>query len=128
MKVLSAAAAATLLTLAPALAGPATLSGDELRRMVAGRTIVLDTPVGGLPIVYRPDGSLSGKLNVMAAGVMSGPREDKGRWWIAANEICQQWNAWLDGRRHCYSMRVEGKVVHWRRGDGRTGTARLLAH
>lgn len=128
MKVLSAAAAAALLMLAPAFAGPAALSGDELRRMVAGRTIVLDTPVGGLPIVYRPDGSLSGKLNVMAAGVMSGPREDKGRWWIAANEICQQWNAWLDGRRHCYSMRVEGKVVHWRRGDGRTGTARLLAH
>ena len=96
--------------------------------MVAGRTVVLDTPVGGLPIVYRADGNLSGKLNVVAGGIMSGPREDKGRWWIASNEICQQWGTWLEGRKHCYSMRVEGSVVHWRRSDGRTGTARLLVH
>jgi len=111
-----------------AVADPQMLSGDDLRRTVAGRTIVLDTPVGGVPILYQSNGGLTGKATGMPGNLMSGPREDQGRWWIAANEICQQWNAWLDGRKYCYRMRVDGKLVHWRRSDGRTGTARIVSN
>lgn len=115
------------------LAGPvvseeATLSNEDLRRTVAGRTIVLNTPVGGIPIVYQANGGLTGTAKGMPAHLMQGPSQDHGRWWIAAGAVCQQWSAWMEGRKHCYQMRVRGKLVHWRREDGRTGTARIVSN
>ena len=109
-------------------AEPASLSGDDLRRTVAGRTIVLDTPVGGIPIVYQADGGMVGKAHGMPAHLMQGPRVDHGRWWVSAGSVCQQWKAWLDGRKHCYRMRIEGRKVHWRREDGHAGTARIVSN
>ncbi len=106
----------------------AALSGDDLRRTVAGRTIVLDTPVGGIPIVYQSNGALTGTAKGMPAHLMQGPSQDRGRWWIASGAVCQQWSAWLEGRKHCYQMRIRGKLVHWRREDGRTGTARIVSN
>lgn len=100
-------------------------AGDALQRMVSGRTIVLDTPVGGVPIVYQANGTLAGKANGLqqAAGLKS----DSGRWWIDNQKVCQQWNTWLEGRQYCYQMRFEGRLVHWTRSDGRTGTAKLVS-
>jgi hypothetical protein len=102
------------------------MTGDALRKLVAGRTIALSSPIGEVPITYRTDGSLVGKAPLVQAA-LSGPNRDQGRWWIADNRVCQQWSAWLDGKRHCYAMRLVGETVHWRRDDGRTGTARLVS-
>jgi len=112
----------------PVVSEEASLSSDDLRRTVAGRTIVLDTPVGGIPIVYQANGALTGTAKGMPAHLMQGPSEDRGRWWIAAGTVCQQWSAWMEGRKHCYQMRVRGKQVLWRREDGRTGTARIVSN
>jgi hypothetical protein len=120
--------AGTLALASPAYAAEPLLSGEELRRTVAGRTIVLDTPVGGIPIVYQANGALTGTAKGMPAHLMDGPSQDHGRWWIAAGTVCQQWSAWMEGRQHCYQMRIRGKSVHWRREDGRTGTARIVSN
>ncbi len=106
-------------------AEPTGLSGDALRKTISGRTILLDTPVGGLPISYQPNGTLSGKASGMQN--LAGLKNDRGRWWIAANKVCQKWETWLDGREYCYQMRFEGKLVHWKRSDGRTGTAKVVS-
>ncbi len=103
------------------------LSGEALRQTISGRTIVLSTPVGGLPITYQPDGTLSGQANGLQVLAGAGPKQDSGRWWISTNQVCQQWKVWLEARKFCYEMRVEGQKVHWRRSDGRTGTAAIAA-
>lgn len=104
------------------------LSGDALRKLVSGRTIVVSTPVGGLPVTYRADGTLSGAANGLQVLAGAGPKHDTGRWWISANQVCQQWNVWLEARQFCYEMRVEGDKVHWKRSDGRTGTSEIKAN
>jgi hypothetical protein len=109
-----------------AWAEPASLQGDELRRAVSGKTVVISTPLGSLPILYRANGSISGKASMVTSQFLGGPKADEGRWWVSAGELCQQWKVWLDGRKHCYRMRVTGATVHWRRDDGRTGTAVLV--
>lgn len=106
-------------------AEPSGLSGDALRKTISGRTIVLDTPVGGLPILYQPNGTLSGKASQMQN--LAGLKNDRGRWWIASNKVCQKWETWLDAREYCYQMRFEGPLVHWKRSDGRTGTAKVVS-
>ncbi len=120
--------AGTLALVLPASAEEPLLSGEELRRTVAGRTIVLDTPVGGIPIVYLANGALTGTAKGMPAHLVQGPSQDHGRWWIASSTVCQQWTAWMEGRTHCYQMRIRGRSVHWRREDGHTGTARIVSN
>jgi hypothetical protein len=117
---------AGLLAAGSAWAEPTALAGEALRKLVSGRTIILDTPVGALPISYRGNGTLAGKAPIVQA--ITGPSQDQGRWWIADDRVCQQWSSWLDGKRYCYQMRLEGLTVHWRRDDGRKGTARLASH
>lgn len=103
---------------------PADLHGPFLRQAVSGRTIVLSTPVGALPIRYAPNGTMSGKAGTVAQTFM-GPKEDRGIWWVSGAQFCQRWKKWLDGRPHCYRLRRNGSVVHWKRDDGATGTARI---
>jgi hypothetical protein len=99
------------------------LSGDSLRAAVAGKTVYLATPVGAVPISYRPNGTMQGQSGSLAAYIGSGT--DRGTWWIARDRLCQRWDTWLDGKLHCYRMRRDGDVVHWSRDDGRTGTATI---
>lgn len=107
--------------------GPATaqdvLAGDSLRSAVSGKTIHLETPLGTVPVAYAPNGTLHGRGNGVAAYL--GASEDRGRWWVTAQRLCQRWNTWLDARPHCYTIRREGDRVHWKRDDGRSGTARI---
>ena len=110
-----------------ALAQSTGMSGDALRQTISGRTIVLSTPVGGLPITYQPDGTLSGQANGLQVLAGAGPKQDTGRWWINANQVCQQWKVWLDSRKYCYEMRIDGQKVHWRRNDGRSGVAAIAS-
>lgn len=101
------------------------LTGDVLRTAVSGKTVYISTPVGSVPIVYRPNGTMQGRSRILAG--YSGPETDRGTWWIAKDRLCQRWDVWLDGRQHCYRMQREGNTVHWSRDDGRTGTA-TIAH
>jgi hypothetical protein len=67
------------------LAGDTSLSADELRRAVAGKTVYLDVSGFELPIRYL-NGRMSGTMGTVAATLSIGdPVSDKGVWWIEAN-------------------------------------------
>ena len=123
VKVLSCLAALGLIVPADALGENGQLNGDSLRAAVAGKTVYLATPVGALPINYRPNGTMHGRSGTLAVYV--GAESDRGTWWIARDRLCQRWDTWLDGKAYCYAMRRDGDVVHWSRSDGRTGTATI---
>ena len=97
--------------------------GQALRKIVSGRTIELNTPLGGLPISYRIDGTMRGKAENLAA--YTGSTQDSGIWWIAANKLCQRWQRWLDGKPYCFTLQQQGRAVQWTRNDGLTGTATI---
>ncbi len=121
--------------LAAALAGIATtpaytaksgdMNGSELRKAVAGKTVYLNTSGIVLPIAYRSNGTMSGRLQAFVASLAGGSPVDSGRWWISNNQLCQRWSHWLDGKSYCYKLSRQGQSVVWVRNDGRRGTARI---
>jgi len=123
VKVLSCVAAFAMIVPAAASGEAGRLAGETLRAAVAGKTVYLATPVGALPISYRPNGTMKGRSGTLAVYV--GAETDHGIWWIARDQLCQRWQTWLEGKAYCYAMRREGDTVHWSRNDGRTGTATI---
>lgn len=106
-------------------AEPRLLDGAALKDKVGGATIELDTPIGSkIPMRFTPDGRVSGDAPNLAFYL--GSPSDRGNWWIEDNRLCQKWKTWFDAERHCFELRQAGDVVHWKRGDGKTGTATLL--
>ncbi len=101
------------------------LSGDTLRKAVAGKTVYLRTQGVEVPIHYRSNGTMSGRLRALAAALGGRPSADRGRWWISNGRLCQKWNRWLDGKSYCYALTRAGGQVRWQRNDGRSGTARI---
>ena len=101
------------------------LSGEALRKTVAGKTVYLRTQGVEVPIQYRTNGTMSGRLRALAAAFGRGPSADRGRWWISNGRLCQKWSRWLDGKPYCYALKRAGTQVHWQRNDGRRGTARI---
>jgi hypothetical protein len=101
------------------------MTSDALRKTVAGKTVHLATPLGGLPISYRADGTMWGRAGSLAA--YTGSERDRGRWWVVADKLCQRWNTWLGGRSYCFTLRQQGgSTVHWTRSDGLSGTASIV--
>lgn len=115
------ALATTLLSTATVVAEPGRVAGDKLRQLLSGRTVIVNTPIGSLPITYRENGTMTGRAAALAA--LTGREQDSGHWWIAGDQLCQRWRVWLDGSAHCFTLRVSGAQLHWRRGDGSSGTA-----
>ena len=116
----------TLIRDAKTLAGNTSLSADELRRAVAGKTVYLDVSGFELPIRYLDHGRMVGRMGTVAATLSIGdPASDNGVWWIEANQLCQRWTSWLEGQTHCYRLTRKGNSVQWFRDDGRSGTARI---
>ena len=115
-----------LVSSAAALAESRPLAGDALRQVLVGKTVMLNTPVGTIPISYRENGTMSGQAKDMQLYV--GRERDSGTWWVSADQICQKWETWLKGRAHCFTVRLEGRKVHWRSTDGRTGTAIIASN
>ena len=105
------------------VAEPLPLSGEALRTVLTGKTVVLNTPVGGIPIDYRDNGTMVGRAKDLSMYV--GAERDTGRWWIKSDQVCQKWDIWLGARAYCFTLRVVGRTVHWKRNDGEAGTARL---
>jgi len=99
------------------------MSGEALRKALTGRTIHLNTPLGGLPISFRADGTMWGTAGSLASYV--GSERDRGRWWITADQLCQRWNTWLGGQSYCFKLRQRGATVHWTRNDGLSGVATI---
>jgi hypothetical protein len=107
-------------------AEPAQLAGDELRQAVSGKTVYLNISGFELPINYAANGRMSGKMSTVAASFSRGDgAQDRGKWWVAADQLCQQWTSWMDGKTYCYRLTRDGATVRWVRNDGRSGTARI---
>jgi hypothetical protein len=122
------------LIVAAALAAPMTaahaesvsLAGDELRQAISGKTVYLNVSGFELPIRYAGNGRMAGKMSTVAASFSRGDgSQDRGKWWVTGDQLCQQWTAWLDGKTYCYKLTRDGATVHWLRDDGRSGTARI---
>jgi hypothetical protein len=115
------------LALGAALAAEtASLSGDELRKAVSGKTVYLNISGFELPIRYAASGRMSGKMSTVAASFSRGDgASDTGKWWVADDQLCQQWSSWMDGKTYCYKLSRKGSTVQWVRNDGRSGTARI---
>lgn len=126
---MTAAVFATLAFAAPlseTQAGEAALSGDGLRKAVSGKTVFLNISGFELPIQYSSRGTMKGSMGTVAAAFSRGDGStDRGKWWIADDQLCQKWSSWMESRTYCYKFSLTGKTVHWVRNDGRTGTARI---
>lgn len=127
MRVLLATMVAGFVGSGVAMASDLQLEGDALRKAIAGKTVSLATPMGGLPISYRADGTMHG-LATGALAAYAGASRDGGRWWVVADQLCQRWNKWLGGAPYCFRLRQQGASVHWTRQDGLSGVATIGGH
>lgn len=135
-KILYLAVALTI-PVAGALAEPATpsnppvvdatsLSEEQLREAIVGKTIYLSISGYELPIHYKANGRMTGSMGQVAATFSRGDGfRDSGRWWVEANQLCQRWTSWMDGQTFCYKITRQGNLIAWVRHDGVSGTARI---
>lgn len=101
---------------------PAALTGDELRRMVPGSSIEIDTPLSTVvPIHFTADGLMTGEAGTLAS--VFGAERDRGRWWITGDRLCLKWFRWFDAEQRCLELSQDGERVFWQADDGKTGTA-----
>ena len=121
---LSGAALLTFATLSRA--EPVSLDGEALRQLATGRTVHLQSPYGNLPVTFKADGTLSGTATGALAFYL-GSGNDRGRWSVKGNRICQKFFKWFDGETHCLDVKQDGRRLVWRRDDGLSGTATVSA-
>jgi hypothetical protein len=105
----------------------ASLSGDDLRQAVSGKTVFLRISGFDLPIRYAANGTMAGSMGTIAAALSRGDgSSDRGKWWVEDGQLCQRWNVWLDSKSYCYGLTATGgNSVRWVRNDGASGTARI---
>ena len=91
-----------VLVLGTALAAErASLSGDELRKTVSGKTVYLRISGFELPIHYSPGGSMAGGMGGVAATIArEESASDRGKWWVSASQLCQRWSSWMEGKTY----------------------------
>lgn len=84
------------------------LRGEELRRAMAGATLLYKTVYGEpCTIELLRDGTMSGR-----SGYANEDR-DEGRWWIEDDRWCRQWSSWAYGETSTFLTRIEGGQVQW---------------
>lgn len=110
----------------PALADRTPLSSKEIERTIEGKRIYLQTPFGGeFPLFYQRNGVVDGSGEALGLGRFMAPK-DKGKWWVADNQLCQQWQEWYDGKKQCFILeRIGETTLYWKRDDGLEGEARV---
>src|SRR5262249_3964398 len=102
------------------------LSGQEIRDLIAGAAVEIDTPLGTkLPIHYTPDGRLSGQARELASYL--GASADTRRWWTRPDPLGHKWTRWFDSEPQCLRLRREGRTIYWLNHDGNSGTAVITA-
>ncbi len=91
------------------LASPARadqLTGEQIRTNLSGAHIVGVNEIGTPYNVWLKRGGslqgLMGKLNQF---------DDHGRWWVAADKLCVQWELWLFAKQTCYAVEVDGDQI-----------------
>jgi hypothetical protein len=123
---LTTAAVVSTLAFGAVAAKAESLTGDALRNAVVGKTVFLKISGFELPIQYSSSGTMKGSLGTIAAAFSRGDgSSDRGKWWIAEDQLCQKWNTWMEGQTYCYKLSRNGSQVQWVRNDGRSGTARI---
>jgi hypothetical protein len=124
--ILLIAAVAGFTTTAATAASSGNLDGTAVRKALTGKTVYLSANGIVLPIAYRGNGTMSGRLKLSTASLAGGtPTNDTGRWWISRDQLCQRWNRWQGGKSYCYKLSRKGQSLVWVRDDGRRGTARI---
>lgn len=124
--VTAATVAALSFGVAETQAGETALAGDTLRNAVSGKTVFLKISGFELPIQYSSSGSMKGSMGTVAAALSRGDgSSDRGKWWVADDQLCQKWSSWMEGNTYCYKLSLNGSAVRWERNDGRSGTARI---
>jgi hypothetical protein len=114
------------LALGALAAEPASLSGNELRKAVSGKTVYLRISGFDLPIRYSKGGSMAASMGAVAATLARGESaSDRGKWWVSGSQLCQRWSRWMEGKTYCYELTRRGNSVTWVRNDGRSGSARI---
>jgi uncharacterized protein YcbK (DUF882 family) len=107
-----------------ATAEPAGLSGEEISRLIAGASIEIDAPLGNkIPVSFTADGRVTGSARDLASYL--GSPTDKGRWWVASDQLCHKWSRWFSSETQCLSLKREGTKFRWRDLNGQSGTARV---
>src|SRR5262245_12691456 len=104
--------AATCLCAAIAPAQSSDLSGPQISGLLlAGATVEIDTPAGTkLPVRYGRDGKMSGDAGGLAWYL--GAPTDRGRWWVAGDQLCHKWMNWFNSEPQCLRLRKEGRLIH----------------
>jgi hypothetical protein len=110
-------------------ASASALNGDDLRRLVTGRTVYLSAPLGGeFPLKYKPNGTVTGDGEAVGLGRFYATRET-GRWFMQGDQLCQQFPTWYSGTRLCFTVQDLGnRRIRWTRDNGQTGVARVADH
>jgi hypothetical protein len=100
--------------------------GDGLVETIGGHTVVMQTMGVSLPVAYRANGTMSGRMQSYVAAMAGESKlNDVGKWWIKGGKLCQRWGQWLDGKTYCFSLRQSGSTIHWTSTSGHRGTARI---
>ena len=108
-----------------AAAEPTRLAGDVIKQTVTGSLLELDTPLGmTVSIRFTEDGLMSGDAKELAS--LLGAGIDRGRWWVAGDQLCYKWFRWFDAEARCLALRQADKRIFWQRDDGESGTATLV--
>lgn len=108
-----------------AAAEPLTLAGDSIKQTVTGATLALDTPLGmTVSIRFTADGLMSGEAKELAT--LLGAPKDRGRWWIARDQLCYKWFRWFEAEPRCLVVRQAGLRIFWERDDGENGTGTIV--
>lgn len=119
----------TLLTLAfaiPSAMANERFTANDIKGEIIGKRIYLAVPFGGeFPLNYRLDGQVDGSGEALGLGRFAKPN-DKGKWWIKGDRLCQQFTSWYKGAPMCFELiRTGDKRLKWIRDNGETGTARI---
>ena len=102
------------------------MTGDNLKQIVPGSAIALDTPLNTIvPIRFATDGLMTGEAGSLASYL--GAEKDRGRWWIAGDQLCLKWFRWFDAEQRCLELRQDGDRIYWHEQDGKSGTATITA-
>lgn len=98
----------------------------EIREKIIGHTIYLEAPMGAeFPLNYRTSGVVDGDGKALGIGKLIQP-SDTGKWWIADDKLCQQFNTWYKGAKMCFDLTATGAdKVKWVRDNGESGVARI---
>lgn len=101
-------------------------SSKQIREQVIGHRVYLATPFAGeFPLNYRRDGQVDGDGEALGLGRFVKP-QDRGRWWIEADSLCQRFSSWYKGEPMCFELyRTSEDELRWVRDNGQTGTARI---